>query len=339
MTVPADWHIYRGATQPHDGIERLPPPPLWRTFDGPVLDRSVPDTSRTVAANSARAGAGYLPEDDVVELTNIALFLRRPLLVTGKPGTGKSTLAHSIAYELRLGPVLYWPISSRSQLSDALYHYDAIGRLQQTNLVRLRDGAEPVPSIGDYIRLGPLGTALIGGHRPRVLLVDELDKSDIDLPNDLLNVLEEGGFDIPELTREADTGDIRVLTSDLDGWATVQHGRVMCNAFPVIIITSNGEREFPPAFLRRCVRVQIQPPSAEKLSRIIARQLGESKLDGATDVVDEFTSLRETLDLSTDQLLNAVYFATSGIELDKHARLSAVRRIFRDLASDAGTGS
>jgi MoxR-like ATPase len=337
MTVPADWHIYRGATQPHDGIERLPPPPPWRTFDGPVLDRSVPDVSRSAAANSARAGAGYLPEDDVVELTNIALFLRRPLLVTGKPGTGKSTLAHSIAYELRLGPVLYWPISSHSQLSDALYRYDAIGRLQQTNLVRLRDSAEPAPSIGDFIRLGPLGSALVGGDRPRVLLVDELDKSDIDLPNDLLNVLEEGGFDITELAREADTGDVRVLTSDLDGWATVRHGRVACNAFPVIIVTSNGEREFPPAFLRRCVRVQIQPPSAEKLSRIIAKQLGESALHGAGDVVAEFTSLRETLDLSTDQLLNAVYFATSGIELDKQARLSAVRRIFRDIMSGAGS--
>jgi len=305
---------------------------------GQVLDQSLPDAVPISDTSSgAAAGAGYLPEDDAVELANIALLLRRPLLVTGKPGTGKSTLARSIAYELGLGPVLYWPISSRSSLTDALCRYDSIGRLQQANLVRFRDTAHPVPSIGEFIRLGPLGTALVGRYRPRVLLIDELDKSDIDLPNDLLNVLEEGEFEIPELIREAGADDVRVLTSDRDGWATVRHGRVRCNAFPVIVITSNGEREFAPAFLRRCVRLHIQPPSAEKLSRIIAGQLGASKLDDATYVVDEFTALRETLDLSTDQLLNAVYFATSGLELDKNARLSAARRIFRDLGAGAGS--
>jgi MoxR-like ATPase len=336
MTAGSGWHIYRGATEPHDAIGSLPPPPPWRAFDGPVLEQSVPDSPGSGSvAHGINAAAGYLPEDDAVELANIALLLRRPLLVTGKPGTGKSTLARSIAYELRLGPALHWPISSQSRLSDALYHYDAIGRLQQTNLARVTDGSVPAPSIGQFIRLGPLGTALVGRHRPRVLLIDELDKSDVDLPNDLLNVLEEGQFDIRELTREADAGDVRVPTWDVDGWATVRHGRVRCNAFPAIVITSNGEREFPPAFLRRCVRLHIQPPSAEKLSRIIAGQLGPAVLDKATDVVEEFTSLRETQDLSTDQLLNAVYFATSGIEPDKYARLSAVRRIFRDLGPGA----
>ncbi|HWS36780.1 MAG TPA: MoxR family ATPase [Actinoplanes sp.] len=336
MTATPQWHIYRGTNEPHDGIEHLPPPPPWRAFEGPVVDQSVPEpVAPGQGGHRANAAAGYLPEADTVELTNISLMLRRPLLVTGKPGTGKSTLARSVAYQLRLGPVLHWPISSQSRLSDALYQYDAIGRLQQTNLARVGAGSEQALSIGQFIRLGPLGTALVGQRRPRVLLIDELDKSDIDLPNDLLNVLEEGQFDIRELTREAETGDIRVPTWDIDGWATVRNGRVRCHAFPVIVITSNDEREFPPAFLRRCVRLHIQPPSAEKLSQIVTSQLGEVALDGAADVVEEFTTLRDTQNLSTDQLLNAVYFATSGMEPDKVARLSAVRRIFRDLGPGA----
>lgn len=328
MTAAAGWHIYRGATAPHDGIERLQPPPPWRRFNGTVLDQFVPPD----ALGGDNPGARYLPEPDAVELTNIALLLRRPLLVTGKPGTGKSTLAHSIAHELNLGPVLYWPITTRSRLADALYQYDPIARLQQANLTRADDA---VPSVGDFIRLGPLGTALLARDRPRVLLVDELDKSDIDLPNDMLNVLEAGWFEIPELTREAETGDVRVQTADPGGWAMIRNGQVRCAAFPMIVITSNGEREFPPPFLRRCVRVHIQQPSSAKLSRIVSGQLGESALGAAGDVVDEFVALRETMDLSTDQLLNAVYFATSGLELDGNARLGTVRRIFRDLAPGA----
>ncbi|BBH68348.1 ATPase AAA [Actinoplanes sp. OR16] len=329
MTAPAGWHIYRGTMAPHDGIERLASPPPWRRFSGPVL----PQAPLVESPNGTDPGARYLPEREAVELTNVALMMRRPLLVTGKPGTGKSTLAHSIAYELKLGPVLHWPITTRSRLAEALYQYDPIARLQQANLARLDESA--VPSVGEFIRLGPLGTALLGRERPRVLLVDELDKSDIDLPNDMLNVLETGTFEIPELIREADTGDVRVQTADPGGWATVRHGQVRCAAFPMIVITSNGEREFPPAFLRRCVRVHIQQPSSEKLSQIITGQLGESALGAAGDVVSDFVALRETMDLSTDQLLNAVYFATSGLEIDGETRMKTVRRIFRDLGPGA----
>jgi MoxR-like ATPase len=329
MTADAGWHIYHGGTAPHDGIGALRPPPPWRRFDGPVLDQFLPEDS----PDGTDAGVRYLPEPETVELTNIALLLRRPLLVTGKPGTGKSTLAQSIAYELKLGPVLYWPITTRSRLADALYQYDPIARLQAANLARLEDGQ--VPSVGEFIRLGPLGTALLARERPRVLLVDELDKSDIDLPNDMLNVLEAGMFEIPELLREGAAGDVRVQTADPGGWAMVRHGQVRCSAFPMIVITSNGEREFPPAFLRRCVRVHIQQPSSAKLSQIIAGQLGEQALQDAGDIVKEFTTLRETMDLSTDQLLNAIYFATSGVVIDGDARLSTVRRIFRDLGPGA----
>jgi MoxR-like ATPase len=331
----ADWRIYRGASEPHDGIDRLPPPPPWRHFDGPVLDQHVPDAA-TQPSPDGTAGS-YLPEDNVVDMVNAALLLRRPLLVTGKPGTGKSTLASSIADELRLGPRLYWPVTSRSRLSEALYRYDAIGRLQQANLARAGDPLAHVPSIGEFLRLGPLGTALVARHRPRVLLIDELDKSDLDLPNDLLNVLEEGSFEIPELTRQADTEESAVRTADPNGWAMVHNGYVRCHAYPVIVITSNGEREFPPAFLRRCVRVEIPPPSTDKLIRIVASKLGDQAPQEANDVIEQYTSMRDTMDLSTDQLLNAVYFATSGLYPSQEARQDLVRRILRNLRPATGS--
>src|SRR5262249_15364466 len=146
------------------------------------------------------------PGAEELEMINAALYLRRPLLVTGSPGAGKSTLAHSVAAELGLGRVLRWPIVSRTRLVDGLYHYDAIARLQDVQVAAhsRAGGVDPTTDIGSYVRLGPLGTALLPSDTPRVLLIDELDKSDIDLPNDLLNVLEEGEFSIPELERIAD---------------------------------------------------------------------------------------------------------------------------------------
>ncbi|HEY0698434.1 MAG TPA: AAA family ATPase, partial [Micromonospora sp.] len=214
----ADWRVYLGTGEPHDGIERLPEPPPWRAFDGTVpadAGEGVP-TGAEQRRDVIRRARAYLADPDVVDMVNASLYLRRPLLVTGKPGTGKSTLAFAVAHELRLGPVLYWPVTSRSTLADALYRYDAIGRLQEANLHRLDPSAAPaVPDIGRYLRLGPLGTALLPAHRPRVLLVDELDKSDIDLPNDLLNVFEEGAFEIPELARlPVEQSQVRVGTAD-----------------------------------------------------------------------------------------------------------------------------
>ncbi|NED83227.1 AAA domain-containing protein, partial [Streptomyces sp. SID11233] len=178
-----------------------------------------------------------------LEVINAALYLRRPLLVTGGPGVGKSSLAHSVADELRLGDVLRWPIVSRTSLQDGLYHYDAIARLQDVQIAAHDPGAAAggpgAPErIGDYIRLGPLGTALLPSARPRVLLVDELDKSDIDLPNDLLNILEEGEFVIPELQRLADRlpgNEAEVLTSD-GRKVRIKDGRVACTHFPFVVL-------------------------------------------------------------------------------------------------------
>ncbi|MGT2531118.1 hypothetical protein ACU4GG_31745 [Streptomyces nojiriensis] len=172
------------------------------------------------------------------------------------------------------------------------------------------------PSISRYLSLGPLGTALLPQDRPRVLLVDEIDKSDIDLPGDLLTVFEDGGFVIPELARLAkQSRTVPIGTADgLDAAVRVEEGRVQCRYFPVVVLTSNGERDFPPAFLRRCVRLHLDAPGLGKLARIVRRRLG---VDIETDeecreLVRAFLDRAEDGDLATDQLLNAIQLRLSG---------------------------
>ena len=177
--------------------------------------------------------------------------------------------------------MLRWTITSRSMLRDGLYSYDAIGRLQDVNLTPPRLSGEdspdrdPMATIGDYVRFGPLGTALLPYERPRVLLIDEIDKGDIDLPNDLLGIFESPEYSIDELARIADREpEVAVLTADGEDRVTVRGGRVRCREFPLVILTSNGEREFPPAFLRRCLRVRLRTPDRRQLADIVTRHLG-----------------------------------------------------------------
>ena len=297
----SDWHIFRGGIAPHDGWDRLPSPPPWRRFEQP------PPTDSPLPAwhpNDEERARFLQTTPDTVRLVNAALYLRRPLLVTGKPGVSKSTLAMSIAYELGLGPVLRWPITSRSTLHEGLYSYDAVGRLQAVNV----EGPETTLDIGHYLSLGPLGTALLPRAKPRVLLVDEIDKSDIDLPNDLLNQLEEGEFRIRELERiAAKRSEVTVATADRGGTATIEGGQVRCSAFPVIVLTSNRERDFPPAFLRRCLSLEIKPPTHEELSAIVKARLGAEMSATAIDLIEKFLDRQLRADVATDQLLNAVF--------------------------------
>lgn len=298
-----DWHIFRGAGRPHDGIVQLPAPPPWRKFDGgPVLPS--PGSGAWRPAQIERA-ASYQADPEVLGLVNAAIYLRRPLLVTGKPGVGKSTLALAIAYELKLGPVLHWAITSRSTLKESLYGYDAISRLQDLN----DSDPDADSDLGRYLTLGPLGTALLPHERPRVLLIDEIDKSDIDLPNDLLTVFEEGEYDIPELRRIAhEHPEVSVTPADSTKRVPIAGGWVRCRAFPIVVMTSNGEREFPLAFRRRCIAVEIQRPSRERLVQIIEARLGrEMKAIAGTDLLDKFLDRQQHGDLATDQLLNAIY--------------------------------
>lgn len=302
------WHVYTGSRRPHDGVDRLPTPPPWRTFTGGPPLRTPPGDS-----GNPHAAAGYRPGADAVRQVNAALYLRRPLLVTGAPGTGKSSLAYAVAHELGLGKVLHWPITSRVTLRDGLYEYDPLTRLYAAE--RARDGGGPAADdIGDYLRLGPLGTALLPFERPRVLLVDEIDKSDFDLPNDLLTIFEKGSYELVELARRA-APTAKVMTADsTTDRVEIRDGTVTCRAFPLVVMTSNGEREFPPAFLRRCVTVHLkQPATVAELTAIVREHLGGVIGEGgelpagARDIIQRFFERRGSGLLANDQLLNAIY--------------------------------
>jgi MoxR-like ATPase len=328
------WWIFQGNHTQHDGIQALPQAPPWRQFRANTsnqqeavayweqIQQQAPDSLR-----DQERGSTFRIRDDqtqVIDAVNAALYLRRPLLITGRPGSGKTSLAYAVAYELKLGPVLLWPITARSTLQDGLYRYDAIARLQDAQLSKQRreldgttDDADPFENIGQYIRLGPLGTAFLPTPFPRVLLIDEIDKSDINLPNDLLNLLEEGEFAIPELVRLAkrEQRPIEVRTAD-DLEFPLQGGKVRCQSFPLIVMTSNGERDFPPAFLRRCLRVTMPKPTESDLHKIVQAHLGEEIASQFTDLIGEFArkSNTEAAILATDQLLNAIYLRTQNAD-------------------------
>lgn len=152
-----------------------------------------------------------------------------------------------------------------------------------------------------------------------------MDKGDVDLPNDLLTVFEEGIFEIPELSRLPDGMDrVEVLTADHRGTATVERGLVHCTEFPVVVITSNGERDFPPAFLRRCIRLDLPVPDENRLRAIVSAHLGPDALLEIDDLLAAFLRRRAPGELATDQLLNAVFLRAGGVDLDAEGLLDAV---------------
>lgn len=301
-----DWKIYKKEQEPHE-IGKLPEIPPWRDFS---------------KSKTELRGRTFQATDREVEVVNLAIYLRRPILITGPPGSGKSSLAFSVAWQLKLGKVLHWSINSRSTLKEGIYSYDAIARLRDANLRQPNDKNQKSPThkstedIGRYIRLGPLGTAFFPAHnnRPRVLLIDEIDKSDIDLPNDLLHVFEEGEFIIPELMRVADeTGEVAVMPFDGEkdnDKVKINQGKIRCEQFPLVFMTSNGERDLPPAFLRRCLQSDIKPPDEKQLDSIIQAHLGGEDINSeeSGDLIKSFIEKRgESGVVATDQLLNAIF--------------------------------
>ena len=340
---PEDLRIYRGLTLSADSLptpeeqrnhlDRIPPPPPWRSF-------SLSPEECTKAAKSQEnppkqekidpRALGFVADEKAVELVNAALCLRRPLLIEGNPGAGKTSLAYAVARELGLPGPYRWSIVSRTTLKEGLYAYDAIGRLQEASLQRQKvgeDGKYEEPDIGSYLRLGPMGMAFYQSRPglPAVLLIDEIDKSDIDMPNDLLHIFEEGFFEIPELTR-LKTGDQSVLPyrgqeDDSEEKIPIDRGCVSCKEFPLVFMTSNEAREFPPAFLRRCLRLRLeQPDNEDDFYRILEQRFPPESLnqldEPARNLIREFLDRIKRKDkLATDQLLNAVYLLLQGNDL------------------------
>ncbi len=181
----------------------------------------------------------YVATDDLKVAVNAAVLLRRPLLVKGEPGTGKTVLAHEISKALN-APLIEWHVKSTTKAHQGLYEYDAVARLRDGQL-----GDERVHNISNYIRRGKLWDAFTSPQLP-VLLIDEIDKADIEFPNDLLQELDRMSFDVYE-------------TSE----------RIEAKERPIVVITSNNEKELPDAFLRRCFFHYIKFPDRETMQEII----------------------------------------------------------------------
>src|SRR5215471_14347822 len=205
----------------------------------------------------------YLTNDALEAAVNCALALERPLLVKGEPGTGKTLLAQAVADALGLD-LIFWPVKSTTRAQDGLYIYDTVQRLYDA---RFGDG--DVKDIRRYIKHGPLGRAFASKERV-VLLIDEVDKADIEFPNDLLHELDRMRFIVGE------TGD-----------------EIVSAERPVVIITSNNEKELPDAFLRRCVFHFIDFPDPELMKRIVRVHHPRIEDDLVDQAVVAFYELRE----------------------------------------------
>lgn len=218
----------------------------------------------------------YLPSDELIEVVNLAIALKRPLLLQGEPGCGKTQLAQAVAYELNL-PYLVWNIKSTSRAQDGLYTYDHLARLRDSQLLSQVTDPEEIARAKNpatYLKFGQLGQAFINKERT-VLLIDEIDKADIDFPNDLLLELDQKRFTIPETGEEIDTKQP-----------------------PIIFITSNQERDLPDAFLRRCLFHYVKFPDQGCLIDIIKAHNGIEKNDQdpvIKEAVTRFSELRESL--------------------------------------------
>ena len=220
----------------------------------------------------------YVATDDLMMAVNAAVTLARPLLVKGEPGTGKTQLAEEIAAALGK-PLHRWHIKSTTKAQHGLYEYDAVSRLRDSQL-----GEEKVHDIGNYIVRGRLWEAFASPEQA-VLLIDEIDKADIEFPNDLLLELDRMEFYVHE-TREL----------------------VKARHRPIVVITSNNEKELPDAFLRRCFFHFIRFPDAETMTRIVAVHYPQLKRELLSEALNAFYKLREVPGLkkkpSTSELLD-----------------------------------
>jgi len=206
----------------------------------------------------------YVASDDLAQAVNAAVALERPLLVKGEPGTGKTALAREVARSLNL-PILEWHVKSTTRAQQGLYEYDAVSRLRDSQL-----GEARVHDVANYIRKGRLWQAFEAPSKV-VLLIDEIDKADIEFPNDLLQELDRMEFHVYE------TGET-----------------IRARHRPVVIITSNNEKDLPDAFLRRCFFHYIRFPDLDTLKRIVAVHFPGIKEALLTEALTRFLEIRET---------------------------------------------
>ena len=240
--------------------------------------------------------ATYIASDELKTAVNASIALERPLLIKGEPGTGKTLLAEAIAQGLGY-PLLTWHVKSTSRAQDGLYVYDAVQRLHDS---RFND--HDVRDIRKYIKLGALGEAFSAPER-KVLLIDEIDKADLEFPNDLLRELDEMRFTIVE------TGD-----------------EIVAKERPILLVTSNNEKELPDAFLRRCVFHYIEFPDVATMRKIVAVHHPHLEAKLLDQVLIKFYWLREQPELrkkpSTSELVDWISaLLRSGIsqkQLEEH---------------------
>ena len=233
----------------------------------------------------------YVVTDELMNAVNVSIALKKPLLIKGEPGTGKTMLAEAISQALDMDLII-WSIKSTTKAQDGLYVYDTVQRLYDSQF-----GEGDVKDIAQYIKLGKLGEAFTS-DRQVVLLIDEIDKADLEFPNDLLWELDKMEFYINE-TKET----------------------VKTKHRPIVIITSNAEKELPDAFLRRCIFHYIEFPNEEKMADIIRVHYGDIDSKLMTKALEAFYKIRGMKDLqkrpSTSELLDWIQaLMISGVSID-----------------------